>query len=93
VEAEEGLDETFDEVAELASRCRFRDCGHLNEPGCAVRAAIDAGTLSAQRWASYDRLQKEAAYDTRRSDVSAGLAEKGRRKQIHKDLRKMPKKG
>lgn len=93
VEAEEGLDETFDDVAELASSCRFRDCGHLNEPGCAVRAAIDAGTLSAERWASYDRLQKEAAYGVRRVDVSAEVAEKKKWKQIHKDLRKMPKKG
>lgn len=92
VEAEEGLEETFDDVGELAASCRFRDCAHLNEPGCAVRAAIDAGTLSAERWASYDRLQKEAAYDVRSSGVSADVAERRKWKQIHKDFRKMPKK-
>jgi ribosome biogenesis GTPase len=93
LEADEGLDETFDDVAALASSCRFRDCHHVNEPGCAVQAAIDAGTLSAERWASYERLQKEASYEVRRRDVSAELAEKRRWKQIHKDLRKTPKKG
>jgi len=93
VEAEQGLDETFDDVAELATQCRFRDCSHSNEPGCAVRAAIDAGTLSARRWESYEKLQKEAAYEARRADVGAALAEKKRWKQIHKDIRKMPKRG
>ena len=93
VEADEGLDETFDDVAELSARCRFRDCQHASEPGCAVRAAIDAGTLLAERWASYEKLQKEAAYEVRRRDVSAELAERRRWKQIHKDMRKTPKKG
>lgn len=93
VEAAEGLDETFDDVAGLAESCRFRDCRHGNEPGCAVRAAIEAGTISAERWASYEKLQKEAAFETRRRDVGAALAEKRRWKQVHKDLRKMPKKG
>jgi ribosome biogenesis GTPase len=92
VEAEAGLDETFDDVAELAARCRFRDCSHVAEPGCAVRVAIDAGTLPIERWESYDKLQKEAAYEERRRDVGAALAEKKRWKQIHKDYRKMPKK-
>jgi len=93
VEAEEGLEETFDDVGELAAGCRFRDCGHTGEPGCAVRAAIDAGTLSAERWESYEKLQKEAAFEVRRRDVSADVAEKKKWKQIRKDYRKMPKKG
>ncbi len=93
VEADEGLDETFDDVAELAARCRFRDCRHESEPGCAVRAAIADGSLAAARWASYEKLQKEAAYEVRRRDISAELAERRRWKQIHKDMRRMPKKG
>ena len=93
VEADEGLEETFEDVAELAAQCRFRDCGHQTEPGCAVRAAFEAGTLSAARWESYKELQKEAAYEVRRSDVSADLAEKRKWKQIHKAMRKAPKKG
>jgi ribosome biogenesis GTPase / thiamine phosphate phosphatase len=56
---EEALDTTFGEIAELASRCRFTDCAHRTEPGCAVRAGLDDGTLSAARWASYQKLQRE----------------------------------
>lgn len=93
VEADEGLGETFDEVAALAARCRFRDCSHTSEPDCAVRAAIAAGELSSQRWESYDKLQKEAAWEERRRDAGGSLAEKRKWKQIHKDLRKTPKKG
>jgi len=93
VEAEEGLEETFDDVAELAAQCRFGDCRHVSEPGCRVREAIEAGTLPAERWVSYEKLQKEAAFDVRRRDVSADLAEKRKWRQIHKDMRKMPKKG
>ncbi len=92
IEAEEGLGETFDDVAELASRCRFRDCRHDAEPGCAVRAAIEDGSLRPERWMSYEKLQKEAAFEVRRRDSSADLAEKRRWKQIHKDMRKAPKK-
>ena len=93
IEAEEGLEETFDDVAELAAGCKFRDCQHETEPGCAVRAAIDSGALPEERWASYMKLQREAAYEERRQDVSAELAQKKKWKQIHKDYRKAPKKG
>jgi ribosome biogenesis GTPase len=58
-----------------------------------VRAAIAAGELSSQRWESYDKLQKEAAWEERRRDAGGALAEKRKWKQIHKDLRKTPKKG
>jgi ribosome biogenesis GTPase len=60
-EADEGLDETFDEILELADRCRFRDCGHGREPGCAVQAAILAGDLDEARLRSYQRLSEELA--------------------------------
>ena len=93
VEAEEGLEETFDDVAEIVAECRFRDCTHADEPGCAVRPAVQSGAISAERWASYEKLQKEAAYDERRRDAGAALAEKRRWKQIQRDYRKNPKKG
>jgi ribosome biogenesis GTPase / thiamine phosphate phosphatase len=53
------LDETFADVAELASRCRFTDCAHGSEPGCAVRAALGDGSLPQTRWESYRKLQRE----------------------------------
>ncbi len=92
VEAEEGLEETFDDVEELAAGCRFRDCKHGSEPGCAVREALEAGTLPAARWTSYEKLQKEAAFEVRRTDSGAARAERAKWKQIHKEYRKRRKK-
>ena len=92
VEADDGLEETFDDVAALVERCRFGDCRHDSEPCCAVRDALRQGVLSPERWESYAKLQKEAAYEVRRRDVGAAQAEKKKWKQIHKELRKLPKK-
>jgi ribosome biogenesis GTPase / thiamine phosphate phosphatase len=55
------LDETFPEIAALAPECRFRDCSHTHEPGCAVRAAVEAGELPRQRYESYLKLTAELA--------------------------------
>jgi len=70
---EEGLEKTFADIEELAARCRFRDCQHEGEPGCAVQAAIDAGDLDAKRLVNYKRLAKEAC---------VRAAKKARNKQI-----------
>ena len=56
---ESALEETFADVAELARQCRFSDCAHGSEPGCAVRAARSDGTLPEIRWESYSKLQRE----------------------------------
>jgi ribosome biogenesis GTPase len=66
--AEEGLDVTFDDVAEIAAACRFNDCGHTNEPGCAVRAAVADGRLSAERVAGHRKLERELAQAARETD-------------------------
>jgi ribosome biogenesis GTPase / thiamine phosphate phosphatase len=58
-DASEGLDDTFAEIVELAARCRFADCSHRLEPGCALRAAVDAGRLDERRLKSYRRLARE----------------------------------
>ncbi|MGD9387337.1 MAG: ribosome small subunit-dependent GTPase A [Gammaproteobacteria bacterium] len=60
--AREGLDSSFADIHELASACRFADCTHAREPGCAVRAAIESGSLSAERYQSYVKLRKETEY-------------------------------
>lgn len=57
-----GLEEAFADVAELATQCRFNDCQHAAEPGCAVQAAIAAGELDARRLASYEKLGREEQY-------------------------------
>jgi ribosome biogenesis GTPase len=56
---EEVLDSTFAEIAELAAACRFSDCSHEHEPGCAVKSAIADGSLPRERFASYRKLQRE----------------------------------
>ncbi|KAB8188538.1 ribosome small subunit-dependent GTPase A [Lysobacter maris] len=58
---EEDVAESFTDIEALAEQCRFRDCAHAREPGCAVRAAIEAGTLDAQRFANYLKLRDEVA--------------------------------
>lgn len=58
-DADAGIDTAFADVASIAERCRFRDCLHENEPGCAVRAAVEAGEISSQRVASYQTLRQE----------------------------------
>ena len=56
---EEALDSTFDDVASLFGGCRFNDCSHEREPGCAVQAALADGTLARERYDSWRKLQRE----------------------------------
>lgn len=82
----ESLDATFDEIAELAKSCRFRDCRHQGEPGCAVTDSV-----AAERLDSYHRLEREIESLDRRRGGFAAQEEKRRWKQIHKELRHHPK--
>ena len=59
IDAEEGISGTFTDIAELVSQCAFSDCTHRNEPGCAVRKALEDGTLTRERWETYSRLERE----------------------------------
>jgi ribosome biogenesis GTPase / thiamine phosphate phosphatase len=67
-ETDEGLDQAFVDVADLILQCRFADCGHRTEPGCAIKAALADGSLSAERWESYLKLQRELARLERKLD-------------------------
>lgn len=69
--ADDGIDEAFEDVTELFAHCKFSDCAHDSEPGCAVRAALEDGTLAAERWASYLKLQAELAHLDRKLDKRA----------------------
>jgi len=83
-EAEEGLAAAFDDIEELAAKCRFRDCGHGAEPGCAVRAALEAGVLDDRRWQSYRKLQRELAHLEAREDPALKAARRRQWVVIHK---------
>ncbi len=71
-----GLLETFTDVAALADHCRFRDCRHQQEPGCAVVAAVESGTLAAARLESFRKLAAEQEYAERQQDERALLEQK-----------------
>jgi ribosome biogenesis GTPase len=75
------LDATFADVAALAQRCRFDDCAHRTEPGCAVREALESGELPERRYESWLRLAREAAWQERRTDARLAALEKARWKQ------------
>lgn len=85
---EESLDAAFDDVAALASACRFADCTHEHEPGCAVLAAVDDGRLDAARLESYRKLGRELAYLERRTDARAHAEERRKWRAINREQRK-----
>lgn len=82
-----GLEASFADVAALAGSCRFRDCTHQAEPGCAVAAAAATGELDPARLASYHKLVREIAAGERRVDPVAAQRHKQRWKAIHSSLR------
>nr|WP_198543341.1 ribosome small subunit-dependent GTPase A [Pseudofrankia sp. BMG5.36] len=87
--ADDGLSQAFADVEELAAGCRFGDCEHRTEPGCAVLAAVDAGTLPARRLASYRRLLRENAYTAARGDARLRAEQERQWRSISKEQRRM----
>ncbi|MBO0899354.1 ribosome small subunit-dependent GTPase A [Cellulomonas sp. zg-ZUI222] len=85
VAAPEALDATFADVTALAAACRFTDCSHEREPGCAVQAAVASGELPARRLASWRKLAREAAYQARRADARLAAEERARWRRITRD--------
>jgi ribosome biogenesis GTPase len=79
---DEGIRDAFQDIAELAEGCPFRDCQHGPEPGCVVQQALRDGSLDAGRFASYQKLRKEIDYFNRREDKPAEVIEKERWKKI-----------
>jgi ribosome biogenesis GTPase len=73
-EAEDGLSTAFEDVEALAAACKFTDCRHNSEPGCAIRAALDTGDLDPARWRSFEKLQRELGHAIRQNDHVARAA-------------------
>lgn len=86
-DSDEGFREVFDDIAELSAGCRFNDCAHRQEPGCAVRQAVVDGRLTAGRLEHYHRLQDERARLRTKQEGLNRLEEKRRWRPIHKELR------
>jgi ribosome biogenesis GTPase len=83
-EADDGLGAAFADIEELAGACRFSDCRHTGEPGCAVEEAVGSGELAPERLESWRKLQRELEATRLRQDELARLREKQRVKAIHK---------
>lgn len=81
------LGESFADITALTSTCKFSDCTHLSEPGCAIIAALADESLSSERWQSYLKLHRELAFAVRKDDPAAEAANRSRWKQIHKTQR------
>jgi ribosome biogenesis GTPase len=87
MDADEGVSATFEDVEALAGRCKFSDCGHSNEPGCAIRAALETGDLDPDRWRNYQKLGRELAHLDRKEDRAARAAERQKWAAISKAQR------
>jgi ribosome biogenesis GTPase len=85
----EGDDGVFADVVAFTRACRYGDCQHQTEPGCAVKAALEDGTLAEGRWEGYQKLRREQAYLERKVDARAAAAERQKWKKINKAQRQM----
>lgn len=90
-DAEDGIAGAFEDVENLARECRYSDCRHDSEPGCAVREAIESGTLNEDRLKHYRKLKREIAHQERKVDLRAKLVSNRRMKQMAKEIRRISK--
>ena len=88
-DAEDGVAQTFADIDSLAAQCRFGDCRHEGEPGCALQAAMEAGTLDRARFENRRKLLREQEFLRRKVDPEARQEEKRRIKQLMRGIRKM----
>jgi len=86
-DASGSLGEAFSDVQSIAAACYFSDCSHQNEPGCAVREALEDGSLDRARYDSYAKMEKEMEYLDSRMDTKLHLKRKSREKKIHRAFR------
>ena len=88
---DDGISNTFPDIEALAENCRFNDCAHASEPGCAVVGAVNSGDLEPGRLKSYRKLQAEADYEQRKDDPRARSTAASRWKSLKKSMKKHPK--
>ncbi|MBC8376485.1 MAG: ribosome small subunit-dependent GTPase A [FCB group bacterium] len=85
---DDNLDKSFSDIDDIAVECRFSDCSHETEPGCAVIASVESGDLSEERFNNYRKLKKELTYLERKVDAGAERAEKERWRAVSKEQRR-----
>lgn len=84
-EAGEGMSAAFADVEALVAHCRFHDCQHQSEPGCAIIAALETGELDAGRWKAYGKLLREITFQDNKDDPRAQA--EGRRLRVQRNKR------
>lgn len=87
--AAEGVEQAFSDIEEFAAGCKYGNCGHTSEPGCAVQAAIAEGTLDAERVENWRKLQREQEFVKRKMDPEARQQYEQKVKVLHRGARKM----
>jgi ribosome biogenesis GTPase len=90
--SEDGIASAFPEIDEASQECRFRDCTHSDEPGCAVHAAVESGDLPPERLASYHKLMREAQVAAAKTDARLRIEEERKWKTISKAAKELRKK-
>jgi ribosome biogenesis GTPase / thiamine phosphate phosphatase len=88
---DEGAERAFGDIAALAQGCKFRDCAHRGEPGCAIGEAVNHGSLPLERLESYRKLLAELRFQERKINPEVARQDKARWKKIHKAMRNQPK--
>jgi ribosome biogenesis GTPase len=88
---DDSVAKTFEDIEALAANCKFADCTHQTEPGCAVKAAIAEGSLPPKRFESYNKQKKELQYLARRQDKTLQILERDKWKKIHMSIRELYK--
>ena len=91
IDSTEAIGDAFSDLEALAPNCRFGDCAHESEPGCAVQEAISAGELDGERLASYRRLQREQERLEAREDPRLRAAKAAEWRRFSKEIRRLPK--
>jgi ribosome biogenesis GTPase len=85
------LDDVFSDIQELSAGCKFRNCSHISEPKCAVKQAVEEGTLSKQRYENYLKMKKELDFLQKKAQIGTEAVEKERWRGILKDTKKYMK--
>jgi ribosome biogenesis GTPase len=90
-ETAHGIDDVFDDIETLAAGCRFSDCRHLNEAGCAVQKAVSDGAIDRKRLASFQKLRREAEFIEAKNDRNLMFKRKAREKILSREIKRFNK--
>lgn len=87
LDQELGVDSQYADLVKLGQQCKFKDCAHTTEPGCAILKALKNNELDPEKWESYQKLKRELQYHERKGNKAMEAEQKKKWKQIHKDIK------